>query len=116
MFQVGGKKWKMWNRRFQAVLNANQHDEGYWETAAATSHGPKQGILDNKIYATTLCALQLTVYCRYLPSIGKGGFAQKEKEHKNVLKSWCQPLLMLIATVGRLIKTKSLVIQKQEIK
>jgi len=84
MFQKGGDMWKSWNRKFQAVLNANQHGEGYWEHPKKV-HGPEG--LDSKIYATTLCALQLTVYYRYLPSSGKGGgFAEKVKEHKNVLK------------------------------
>ena len=78
MFQHGGKDWKAWNKKFQKELNDNQHPEGYWEdpkTAKLTG-------LDNKVYGTTLCALMLTVYYRYLPS-SKGALggktAKKEK-------------------------------------
>ena len=70
MFQSGGKNWKPWNRKFQALLNANQHKEGYWEypnlhTGVAAHLG---GDLGEKVYATTLCCLMLTVYYRYLPT------------------------------------------------
>ena len=71
MFQVGGPMWKSWNRKFQKVLNDNQHREGYWPWPIKC-HGVDGESLTGKIYATTLCALQLTVYYRYLPS-GKGG-------------------------------------------
>ena len=39
MFQAGGNHWKLWNRKFQNILNDNQHDEGYWKwTGLAHSH------------------------------------------------------------------------------
>jgi len=70
MFQSGGKNWKPWNRRFQSLLNANQNKEGYWEypNMHAGVAGHLGGALGEKIYATTLCGLMLTVYYRYLPS------------------------------------------------
>ncbi|MCH2205011.1 MAG: hypothetical protein MK132_03955 [Lentisphaerales bacterium] len=71
MFQAGGPMWKNWNRKFQKVLNDNQHSEGYWPWPIKC-HGVDGDSLTGKVYATTLCALQLTVYYRYLPS-GKGG-------------------------------------------
>ena len=79
MFQHGGKDWKAWNRKFQKELNDNQHEEGYWEdpkTAKLTG-------LDNKVYATTLCALMLTVYYRYLPS-SKGAIGGKTAKKEAV--------------------------------
>ena len=88
MFQAGGKYWKAWNRKFQLVLNANQHKEGYWEYTPTGGHiDPAGDDLSIKVYATTLCALQLTVYYRYLPSSGKGGggFAEKARKHKKAL-------------------------------
>ena len=81
MFQHGGDEWKAWNRKFQKELNANQNPEGYWEWPGNLTK-PKRESLTGKVYATTLCALMLTVYYRYLPStkgaIG-GKTAKKEK-------------------------------------
>ena len=84
MFQAGGKFWKPWNRKFQKMLNDNQHKEGYWKYPAKGHDSHVGDDISQKVYATTLCALQLTVYYRYLPSSGKanGGFAEKVKEHK----------------------------------
>ena len=70
MFQSGGKNWKAWNRKFQAVLNGNQNAEGYWDYTGLHT-GVKDllgGELNERIYATTLCGLMLTVYYRYLPT------------------------------------------------
>ena len=74
MFQEGGAKWRAWNRKFQKELTENQHKEGYWEYPGK-GHG-KGNALTIKIYATTLSALQLTVYYRYLPS-SKGAMGDK---------------------------------------
>ena len=82
MFQVGGKKWISWNRKFQILLNNNQHKEGYWIYPQGGHDKACGDDISKKVYATTLCALMLTVYYRYLPS-GKsaGGFAEKVKAH-----------------------------------
>ena len=82
MFQKGGKHWKAWNNKFQTVLKKHQHPEGYWEWPEHP-HGPIKG-LTGKIYATTLCALMLTVYYRHLPmtSKGKGGKKVAKKPTK----------------------------------
>ncbi|MCH2209099.1 MAG: hypothetical protein MK132_24990 [Lentisphaerales bacterium] len=81
MFQKGGQEWKSWNRKFQKELTANQHSEGYWEYPG-DYHGGKVDQTTARVYATTFCALMLTVYYRYLPStkgaIG-GKAAKKEK-------------------------------------
>ena len=67
VFQRGGSDWNKWNKVFQKQLVDNQHPDGYWLSPAT------QGIetdrnnmidIDNKVYSTTLCALQLTVYYR----------------------------------------------------
>ncbi|MCH2206940.1 MAG: hypothetical protein MK132_13870, partial [Lentisphaerales bacterium] len=84
MFQNGGNNWKKWNKRFQRELTANQHPEGYWEHPS-DFHSRTMDDLSAKVYATTLCALQLTVYYRYLPS-SKGAIGGKQanakKQHK----------------------------------
>ena len=77
MFQRGGSDWKKWNNKFQAMLKENQHPEGYWNSPAKKIETERMNMkdIDNKIYSTTLCALQLTVYYRYLPS----SIASKDK-------------------------------------
>jgi hypothetical protein len=70
MFQAGGEMWKAWNDKFQQVLVDNQHDDGYWEHPGEYS-GPDDE-LTSRVFATTLAALQLTVYYRYLPSSKNG--------------------------------------------
>ena len=65
MFQHGGKHWKGWNKIFQNVLMKNQHPEGYWSHELAWGAGKN---LESKAYQTSLAALMLTVYYRYLPS------------------------------------------------
>ena len=85
MFQHGGREWKAWNKKFQKELNGNQHSEGYW-VYPHIGHGPEPETLTGKIYATTLCALMLTVYYRYLPSSkgAIGGHAAKQTKKKPV--------------------------------
>ena len=59
------------------MLKENQHPEGYWNSPAKKIETERMNMkdIDNKIYSTTLCALQLTVYYRYLPS----SIASKDK-------------------------------------
>ena len=63
----------------------NQHPDGYWLSPATkgieTDRNNMRDI-DNKVYSTTLCALQLTVYYRYLPSsvIKKSGGDKSNKK------------------------------------
>ena len=82
MFQAGGAKWRPWNRKFQKEVGDNQHPEGYWAWPGGIN-APGDDITQ-KVYATTLCALMLTVYYRYLPSskgaIGNGGMKKKAEE------------------------------------
>jgi hypothetical protein len=88
MFQAGDKLWGPWNRKFEKELKDNQHKEGYWEHPGQYHKGPGDA-LSQKVYATTLCALMLTVYYRYLPSSkgAKGGKAkQRAKVRKKVLE------------------------------
>jgi hypothetical protein len=70
MFQQQGKEWKAWNKKFQRELSKSQHSEGYWEYPGKF-HGETNDATTDRVYATTLCALMLTVYYRYLPSTQK---------------------------------------------
>ena len=77
MFHTGGKTWESWNALFKPVLIDNQTiiedgimgpkgemvDIGFWEVAKEVS-----GHTDGDVMNTCLCALQLMVYYRYLPT------------------------------------------------
>ena len=79
MFHAGGKTWNNWNRQASKSLVINQTivknaindlngelvDIGYWEPAADSEH------CKSYTYNTTLCALMLQVYYRYLPTYKK---------------------------------------------
>ena len=86
MFQRGGNDWKNWNNKFQTLLKKNQNPEGYWDSPAAVSETNRANMkdIDNKVYSTALCALQLTVYYRYLHSsiMSKDKSLQKGKHGK----------------------------------
>jgi len=89
MFQAGGAKWRPWNRKFQKEIGDAQHAEGYW-VYPGKGHA-KGDDITQKVYATTLCALMLTVYYRYLPSSkgALGGAAMKkaaEKKEEKVME------------------------------
>jgi hypothetical protein len=79
MFHEGGETWKKWNAKFAPQLVRNQTvvknaiqgpdgklvDIGYWMPIA--DHVPPE-YCQAFVYNTTLCALQLQVYYRYLPT------------------------------------------------
>jgi len=76
-FHAGGKSWDSWNRLFSPVLVNRQTiipkairdakgelvDIGFWDMNAEIS-----GHTDGVVMNTSLCALQLQVYYRYLPT------------------------------------------------
>ena len=84
MFQHGGSMWKNWNRKFQKTLTENQSKEGYWNYPNIHQGVAKHfaGPLGERIYATTLCGLMLTVYYRYLPSNKSVSVANKNMNNK----------------------------------
>jgi hypothetical protein len=71
-FHAGGKTWRAWNKSFakqlvkgQTILRGEGEDGkdiGYWIAPG----GSRGSVMD-----TTLCALQLQVYYRYLPTYKK---------------------------------------------
>ena len=88
MFQHGGTYWKSWNRKFQKTLTENQSKEGYWDypNLHRGVAGHFSNVTGERIYATTLCGLMLTVYYRYLPSNKSVSVAQKDMKAKPVEK------------------------------
>jgi hypothetical protein len=82
-FHIGGSVWDKWNNQFapqitgsQTIikngikdLKGNNVDIGYWKPCKLRDVGDKKGEhCQSYVYNTTLCALMLTVYYRYLPT------------------------------------------------
>ncbi|MBU0678260.1 MAG: terpene cyclase/mutase family protein [Verrucomicrobia bacterium] len=63
-FHKGKATWDAWNRQFAPEIVKNQNPEGYW--TKPDDKGSQ--VTEEKIYATTLCALTLQVYYRFLPT------------------------------------------------
>ena len=75
-FHAGGATWDRWNNMFATELVRNQQvikgvipdvngkmrDVGFWDSPSEHEHG------DGRVMDTCLCALQLQVYYRYLPT------------------------------------------------
>jgi hypothetical protein len=59
-FQAGGQVWESWNRQCTDAFIRSQKADGHWEGGDHET--------GSQVYTTTLCALTLQVYCRYLPS------------------------------------------------
>ena len=62
-FHQGGKTWMIWNRQFAPMLCSVQNPDGSW-CAAPQSIEARFG----PVYCTTLAALMLEVYYRFLPT------------------------------------------------
>jgi hypothetical protein len=65
LFQYGGPEWDKWNAAITAELLAHQRTDG----AAAGSWDPvdRWSGIGGRVYQTSICALCLEVYYRYLP-------------------------------------------------
>ncbi len=73
-FHAGGSTWGQWNSLFSRELVRNQtvmkgaspdgKDMGYWDSPGEREHTGGNG----RVMDTCLCALQLQVYYRYLPT------------------------------------------------
>lgn len=66
MFHTGSSAWKQWNTMFVPELVKHQNREGYWE--CPNKDPVKYQVKYDKWYTTTLAALSLQVYYRYLPT------------------------------------------------
>jgi len=68
-FHHGGEPWKRWNALFAPTLLKNQHNDGSW-TSPSDSENDR-----GKTYGTTLAALTLQVYYRFLPTFQEKALA-----------------------------------------
>jgi hypothetical protein len=68
-FHQGGQAWANWNSRFARAYVKNQNDDGSWTSAGQnlSSQSGKEVHL-GPVYSTTLAALTLQVYYRFLPT------------------------------------------------
>lgn len=70
-FQSGGMDWDAWNRVFAKELIENQNPDGSWSAAHREGDDGHGGVAETKqgpVYSTTLAALTLQVYYRFLPT------------------------------------------------
>jgi len=77
MFQMGGKYWREWNKSMKPALVERQRTGGPLDGTAADVDGswdPTRGgkvDVGGRVFSTTLAALTLEVYYRYLPVYSK---------------------------------------------
>jgi hypothetical protein len=76
-FHKGGADWQSWNQDLRKELPAAQKDDGHWDFTGE-EHGKQAG----PAYSTTLCALALQVYYRFLPTY-KPVAVEKPPEEKS---------------------------------
>lgn len=73
-FHQGGPAWSSWNEKCAPTLIRNQNEDGSWLSPglALTGDGVEREFrgeeINTKVYATTLAALSLQVYYRFLPT------------------------------------------------
>ncbi len=67
LHQAQGDAWQRWNTALQRTLLAAQRVDGAW--AGSWDPDPVWGRCGGRVYSTSLCALCLEVYYRYLPLV-----------------------------------------------
>ncbi|HAL91430.1 MAG TPA: hypothetical protein DCM68_00165, partial [Verrucomicrobia bacterium] len=68
-FHQGGASWTGWNNQFAPQFIRNQNPDGSWNSAGLALKKGATGREDmHPVYATTLAALSLQVYYRFLPT------------------------------------------------
>ena len=65
MFQLQGEHWQRWNEVMRPQLLTTQQTTG--PLAGSWDPDPTWGSYGGRVYSTSLCALCLEVYYRYLP-------------------------------------------------
>jgi len=68
-FHQGGGSWKRWNNQFAPQFIRSQNPDGSWDSAGLSLKKGTTGRENmHPVYATTLAALTLQVYYRFLPT------------------------------------------------
>ncbi len=82
-FHQGGSTWSGWNDTFARVFVRTQNEDGSWTApggAAGVDHGAETN--NGPVYSTTLAALTLQVYYRFLPTYKSEAVETHEEEEK----------------------------------
>jgi len=83
-FHRGGSTWRGWNNKFARVFVRTQNEDGSWTApgeAAGLTHGKETHI--GPVYSTTLAALTLQVYYRFLPTYKADAVEEVEEEEED---------------------------------
>ncbi len=86
-FHSGGQDWTAWNNRFAPEITKNQNEDGSWNAAIDQKAGKGEETGHGPVYATTLAALTLQVYYRFLPTykpIAVEGVDEKPKDDVSI--------------------------------
>ncbi len=68
-FHQGGGSWKSWNNQFAPEFIHHQNPDGSWDSAGLSLEAGTTGRENmHRVYATTMAALTLQVYYRFLPT------------------------------------------------
>lgn len=68
-FHQGGGSWTRWNNQFAPQFILNQNSDGSWDSAGLSLKPGTTGRENmHPVYATTLAALTLQIYYRFLPT------------------------------------------------
>ncbi len=68
-FHQGGGSWTSWNNQFAPQFIRNQNEDGSWNSPGLSLKAGSTGRENmHPVYATTLAALTLQVYYRFLPT------------------------------------------------
>lgn len=67
-FHEGGNDWSSWNNAIAPELVKNQNEDGSWSAAVDVKTGKSEEGGHGLVYSTTLAALTLQVYYRFLPT------------------------------------------------
>ncbi len=84
-FHNGGQLWNAWNNQFAPELTKNQNEDGSWTSAGQNLKGDSHGkeVNHGPVYSTTLAALTLTVYYRFLPTYKPIAVESEEDANKD---------------------------------
>lgn len=86
-FHEGGNDWSAWNNMVAPELAKNQNEDGSWTAAVNPKSGKSEESSRGPVYSTTLAALTLQVYYRFLPTykpIAVEGGEEKPKDDVSI--------------------------------
>ena len=86
LHHFGGEPWEKWNSRMRDHLIATQalkgHEAGSWFFVETTPEDVQAPLMGGRLYSTSLAALTLEVYYRYLPLYGNRLMIEEPVEEK----------------------------------